>query len=58
MTLAYGIPAIPLQALPKGLSPTQSYAFLLKKFLEQLELLILQKAEQSTEMSSAVSFMK
>lgn len=37
LTLAHGVPTIPLHALPKGLSPTQSYAFLLKKFLEKLE---------------------
>ena len=37
MTLAHGVPPIPIRSLPQGLSPTQSYAFLLKKFLGQLE---------------------
>ena len=33
LTLAHGLPPIPIRSLPQGLSPTQSYAFMLKKFL-------------------------
>jgi superfamily I DNA and RNA helicase len=37
LTLAHGIPPLPLAKLPKGLTPTQSYLCLLKLFLEALE---------------------